>query len=264
MKKTLYVIIPIIAFCIIFVNAFFGHLIFVSETQEVLNKYSVYVHLLSEWKSDSKNVIFDVTNSWHKSNKPNNVNHVFDAESKEYNINQLHETNGKSFVELKHEFSDCQEEWQPMLYRKVVDAVRHEIEYVQGKQLSTDPSVSVYPDVENKNYDNIEQQLKIQDGFAQFFPICTSKDTTSYDYSVKTDNKDLGFDVYFVSSSLQRENFSDSKFNHYSGTGCYGQNKLSYSGTCNNVGKNSGLLVVFPDDLIPWTTKVKVNLYENN
>ena len=30
--------------------------------QEVLNKYSVYVHLLPEWNSDSKNLIFDVTN----------------------------------------------------------------------------------------------------------------------------------------------------------------------------------------------------------
>jgi len=264
MKKILYFIIPVIAFSIIFVNAFFGHLIFASESQEVVNKYSVYVHLLSEWKSDSKNVIFDVTNSWHKSDRISNVNHVFDAEYKEYNTNQLHQTNGKSFLELKHEFSDCQEEWQPMLYRKVVDTMRHEIEYVQGQQLSTDPSVSVYPDIENNKYDNLEQQSKIRDGFVQFFPICTSKDNTSYDYSVKTDNKDLGFDVYFVSSSLQSEYFTGSEFDFYDESGCYGQNKQSYSGTCNNVGKNSGLLVIFPDDLKPWTTKVKVNLYENN
>ena len=207
MNKILYAIIPVLAFSIIFVNMFFGHLIFASETQEVVNKYSVYVHLLSEWQSDSKNIIFDVTNSWHKSDKISNVNQVFDAESKKYNTNQLHEINDKSYVELKHEFSDCQEEWQPMLYRKAVDTVRHEIEYVQGQQLSTDPSVSVYPNIENKNYDNSEQQLKIKDGYAQFFPICTSKDITSYDYSVKTDNKDLGFDVYFVSSLIERENF---------------------------------------------------------
>jgi hypothetical protein len=264
MKKILYVIIPILAFSIIFVNAFFGHLIFASETQEVLNKYSVYVHLLSEWKSDSKNIIFDVTNSWHKSDKVSNVNHVFDAESKEYNTNQLHETNGKSYVELKHEFSDCQEEWQPMLYRKAVDAVRHEIEYVQGQQLSTNPSVSVYPDIENENYDNLKQQSKVRDGFAQFFPICTSQNTTSYDYSVKTDNKDLGFDVYFVSSSLQREHFTDSNFGYYVESGCYGQNKQSYSGTCNNIDKDSGLLVIFPDDLKPWTTKVTIYLYDND
>ena len=264
MKKTLYVAVPILAFCIIFVNAFFGHLIFISETQEVVNKYSVYVHLLSEWESDSKNLIFHVTNSWYKSDKPSIVNHVFDAKSKEYNENQLHETNGKPFVELKHEFSDCQEEWQPMLYRKAVDTVRHEIEYIQGQQLSTDPSISVYPNVENKNYDNSEQQSKIRDGFAQFFPVCTSENTTSYDYSVKTDNKDLGFDVYFVPSSLQGEYFSGSEFDFYDEPGCYGKNKQSYSGTCNNVGKNSGLLIIFPDDLRPWTTKVTVNLYENN
>ena len=264
MKKILYVITPILAFSIIFVNAFFGHLIFVSETQEVVNKYSVYVHLLSEWQSDSKNIIFDVTNFWHKSDKISNTNHVFDADSKEYNTNQLQEINDKSYVELKHEFSDCQEEWQPMLYRKAVDTVRHEIEYVQGQQLSTDPSVSVYPNIENKNYDNSEQQSKIKNGYAQFFPICTSKDTTSYNYSVKTDNKDLGFDVYFVSSYVQREKFISSEFDYYKESDCYGQNKQSYSGTCNNVHKGSGLLVIFPDDLKPWTTKVTVNLYENN
>jgi hypothetical protein len=264
MKKILYAIIPVLAFSIIFVNMFFGHLIFASETQEVVNKYSVYVHLLSEWQSESKNIIFEVTNTWHKSDKINNVNHVFYAESKEYNTNQLHEINDKSYVELKHEFSDCQEEWQPMLYRKAVDTVRHEIEYVQGQQLSTDPSVSVYPDIENRNYDNAEQQLKIKNGYVQFFPICTSQDITSYDYSVKTDNKDLGFDVYFVPSFEQRENFANSKFDYYTDSGCYGINKQSYSGTCKNIKKDSGLLVIFPDNLKPWTTKVTVNLYENN
>ncbi len=264
MKKILYVIFPILAFSIIFVNAFYGHLIFASETQEVVNKYSVYVHLLSEWKSDSKNIIFDVTNSWHKSEKNANVNQVFNAKSKDYNTNEIEEINGKSFVELKHEFSDCQEEWQPMLYRKAVDTVRHEIEYIQGQQLSSDPSVSVYPDIDNKNYDNSEQQSKIKNGYVQFFPICTSKDTTSYDYSVKTDNKELGFDVYFVSSSLQREQFVNGDFDYYKKSGCYGQNKQSYSGTCNNIKNDSGLLVILPDDLKPWTTKVTINLYENS
>ena len=89
MKKIIYIIIPIIAFSLIFVNAFFGHLIFASETPEVVNKYTVYVHLLSEWDSDSKNIIFDVTNTWYKSDKIHNVNHVFNPESKKYNANQL-------------------------------------------------------------------------------------------------------------------------------------------------------------------------------
>ncbi len=262
MKKILYVIIPVFAFSIIFINAFFGHLILASETEQVVNKYSVYVHLLPDWNSDSKNIIFEVTNSWYKSKNDNSSNLVLNAESKKYNYNQLQEINDKSYVELKHEFSDCQEEWQPMLYRKAVDTVRHEIEYVQGKQLSTNPDISVYPNMENKNYDNTEQQSKIKNGFVQFFPICTSKEITSYDYSIKTDNTDLGFDVYFVSSSIQREYFSNIEFDYYSDSNCFGQNKQSYSGTCENIQKDSGLLVVFPDELNPWTTKVKVNLYE--
>ena len=262
MKKILYVTIPIFAFSIIFINAFFGHLIFASETEQVVNKYSVYVHLLPEWNSNSKNMIYEVTNSWHKSNNDNNNNPVLNAEFKKYNPNQLQEINGKFYVELKHEFSDCQEEWQPVLYRKAVDTVRHEIEYVQGKQLSTNPDISVYPDIENKNYENSEQQSKIKDGYVQFFPICTSKEITSYDYSIKTDNKDLGFDVYFIPSSVQREYFSSPEFDYYAESSCFGQNKQSYSGTCKNIQKDSGLLVVFPDDLNPWTTKVIVNLYE--
>ena len=263
MKSIFYIIIPIFAFSIIFVNAFFGHLIFTSETNQVINKYSIYVHLLSEWKSDSKNIIFDVSNSWNKSNKDDNTNYVFDGKSKEYNSNQLQEINNKPYVELKHEFSDCQEEWQPMLYRKAVDTVRHEIEYVQGKQLSKDPNILIYPNIDNSNYDNSEQQLKIKSGIIQFIPICTSKDITSYDYSIKTDNHDLGFDVYFISSSLQQEYLTNSEFSSYPKIGCYGQNKQSFSGTCKNIKKDSGLLIIFPDDLKQLTTKFTINLYEN-
>ena len=262
MKTIYYGIIIAIAFSVLLTNAFFGHLIFTSETQQIIHKYSVYVHLLSEWDSDSKNIIFDVTNSWYNSEKGNNANHVFNAESKEYNTNQLQTTNDKSYVELKHDFSDCREGLQPMLYKKAVDLVRHEIEYVQGKQLSTNPDISIYPDIENTNYDNSEQQLKIKNGYMQFFPICTSKEFTSYDYSIRMDNKDLGFDVYFVSSSIQHGEFSNSDFDYYQESGCFGQNKQSYSGTCNNLQKDSGLLVIFPDEFKPWTTKVTVNLYE--
>ena len=60
----------------------------------------------------------------------------------------------------------------------------------------------------------------------------------------------------------QQENFSNSSFEYYEESGCFGKNKQSFSGTCSNVKKDSGLLVVFPDELKPWVTKVTVNLYE--
>ena len=259
MKTIFYIIFPIVAFLLILTNAFYGHLLFASHTDHVANRYSTYIHLQPEWNSGSKNIIFDVTNSWYKSdsNKPSDVDI-----SKTYNSNQIQYINGKSYVELKHDFSDCQQEWQPMIYRKAVDVVRHEIEYMQGGQLNADPDISVYPDIENSKYDKSQQQIKIKDGYAQFFPICTSKDTTSYDYSIKTDNSDVGFDVYFVPSPLERDNFSNNDFNYYKNEGCFAQNKQSYSGTCNNIKKNGGLIVIFPDELNPGVTKVTINLYE--
>ena len=132
-------------------NAFFGHLIFASDTQQMIHKYSVYVHLLPEWDSGSKNIIFDVTNSWYNPDKDNNANSVLNVELKRYNTNQLKTTNDKSYVELNHGLNDCEKEWQPMVYRKAVDILRYQIEYVQGKQLSTNPDVSIYPDIENTN-----------------------------------------------------------------------------------------------------------------
>ena len=261
MKAIFYLIIPVAIFSVIFVNALFGHLIFASDSSPTIAKYSVYVHLLSDWSSDSKNIIFDVTNSWHRQGG-GHQDLVFDAKSKEYNINRLQEIHGKSYVELKHEFSNCKEEWQPVLYRKVVDSMHHGIEYVMGDQLSTNPDISVYPDADNANYDNRLQQSKIKDGHVQFFPACTSQNYTSYDYSVRTDNKDVGFDVYFVPSSAQIEAFFGPDFEHYLESGCYGQNKQSYSGTCSNVQQGAGLLVILPDELRQSTTKVTVNMYE--
>lgn len=261
MRTSFYIIIPIAIFSIVFVNALFGHLIFTSDDSQTTTKYSVYVHLLSDWRSDSKNIIFDVTNSWHHPGS-GDQDLVFDAESKKYNTNSIQEVRGKQYVELKHEFSDCTEEWQPVLYRKAVDAAHYGIEYVLGSQLSENPDILIYPDVDNVNYDNPAQQSKIKNGHAQFFPACTSKDHTSYDYSIRTNNKDIGFDVYFVPSPKQAETFSGEDFEYYLEPGCHGQNKQSYSGTCDNIQKNGGLLVILPDELRQSTTKVTVNMYE--
>ena len=45
--------------------------------------------------------------------------------------------------------------------------------------------------------------------------------------------------------------------------GCYAKNKKSYNGSCDIVGKNSGLLIVIPDTLDKLLTKVFVTLKEN-
>ena len=266
MKKVLYVALPVVAFLLILTNAFFGHELFAQPTEQVSNKYMTYVHLQPDWESDNKNIIFEVTNSWYKT-KEDNANHVFNAKDIQYNENQLRYVNEKSYVELRHGFSDCQEDWQPMLYRQAVDTVRHEIEYMKGSQLSDDPSVSVYLNKDNPTYDLTSQQKKIKNGFAYFIPLCTIKENTSYDYSIRTDNPSIGFDVYFVKSNQEVFDFYDvdQSFDYYDGNSdCFAQNKQSYSGSCDDVSKNSGLVVVIPDELNPWVTKFNVNLYEND
>ncbi len=261
MKNIYYGILPAAAFLLILMNAFYGHTLFASASEQAVNKYDIYVHFQQEWNSNQKNILFEITNFWYKpdsieTTSENTVNH---------NYNEVQHLGDKSYVELKHSFSACQDEWQPMLYRKVVDTVRHEIEFFQGNQLSSNPEISVYPDIENKYYDSEDQQLKIKEGFSQFIPICTSNEYTSYDYSIKTDSNDIGFDVYFVSSMDEQNDFHDSEnnFDFYTADSCYAKNKKSYSGTCDGVEKNSGLLIVIPDALDKPLTKVYVTLKEN-
>ncbi len=241
-------------FAAILANALFGHLLFASDTEQAAAKYSIYVHLQPEWKSYPNNLIFDVTNFWFKTD---------DSEgAPPGNANRLLQLDGKQFVELRHDFSDCMDEWNPILYRKAIDAVRHEIEYLQGGQLSPDPSMSKYPDIANAGYDLAEQQEAIRDGYAQFIPVCASLDSASYDYSVRIDSESIGFDVYFVSSQDALEDWGGPQFERHVLPGCTAQNKKSFSGTCTGVENGGGMVLAVPDRLKTWVTKITVNLYE--
>ena len=52
------------------------------------------------------------------------------------------------------------------------------------------------------------------------------------------------------------------KFDFYMNDGCFGKNYRSFSGTCENVNQESGLLIIIPDNLDRYLTKIKVNLHE--
>ena len=268
MKKSLYYIIPIIAFGLVLTNAFFGHLIFGSPYDQDINKYSIYVHLQDNWKSSPGNILFDVTNVWSNPN-PNSDNKSFSinpydlSELIDYNSNQLQYQNEKSFVELKHEFSNCDSNWKPMLYRYVIDGFRNQIEIVQGSQLNDDPYVSLVPDIPNREYDDSSQRILIKEGYAQFIPICTSKDLTDYEYSISINDNEIGFDVYFVSSVEDVTKFlNNESFSFYEQDGCVAHNVRSYSGICKNVNQDSGLMIILPDSLELSITKVRISLHE--
>jgi len=267
MKKIFYVIIPIIAFTLILSNALFGEILFDSSYDQDINKYSIYVHLQQDWKHPG-NILFDVTNVWSDPNSESNEidfsNEPSDiALRSNYNSNQLQYQHDKSFVELKHEFSNCASSWKPISYRYVVDNIRNKIDLIQGTELNDDPYVSLFPNIQNSNYDIEKQKEYAKQGYVQFIPICTGNETTSYEYAVSLNDEHVGFDVYFVPSEDEITNYlKNDSFKFYSQDGCYAQNYHSFSGICENVGKNSGLLIVLPDDLKLALTKVQISIHE--
>jgi hypothetical protein len=267
MKKIFYFILPAAAFVLILFNMLFGHLLFESPYGQDINKYSVYVHLQPEWKSYPYNIFYDVTNVWSNPN-PKSEGVFYDSSEpnalqSDYNSNQLQYQNNKSFVKLQHEFSNCETSWKPPPYRYAIDTIRNDIGFAQGTQLTHDPYVSKFPNVPNQNYDLKKQEDLLKGGYAQFIPVCTAKNSTSYDFAVSVDDKKVGLDVFFVPSETQLDNYlSDDNFEYYDKEGCFAQNYNSFSGSCDDVGSKSGLLIVIPDALSKSLTKVNISLHE--
>lgn len=282
-RTVVYCLIPVVLFILV-INAFFGHLIFGSLYDQTINKYSIYVHLNPEWESYPGNILFEVTNVWSGNPDSDGLDvYVADphniSDLTSYNENQLQHQRAKSYVELKHEFSDCKTDWRPMLYRYVVDDIRDRLEVLRGIQVAdtgdwgdeptdtnkgSDPYVSIFPDVHNNSYDADEQIRLLEQGYVQFIPICTVAQDTAYDYSVMINDRTVGFDVYFVPSADQVAAYleNDSSFEYYSQPGCFAHNRNSFTGTCKDLGPDSGLMVVLPDKLDLSLTKIRISLLE--
>jgi len=220
-----------------------------------VNEYSNYVHFQPEWKSYPRNLIVDVSASWEheivpgEEQKPEISKHG----AKERK-NTLQYVNGKPVVAVQYDYMDCQSQW--FHYAKIgLDFFNNQFGLFMGYNNLL---------VHNFAYSDDLQKTKLQDGFAQFVPICTSKDLTNYDYTVSINDDTIGFDVYFVPSENQKWNyFEDPKnFEYYSEQDCFGQNFQKFSGTCKGVDKDGGLLVVIPDDLSRPMTKILIKLTE--
>ncbi len=217
-----------------------------------LNEYSNYVHFQPEWKSYPKNLIVDVSTTWERQiisgseEKPDISKHG--AKQRQ---NSLQYINSKPVVAIQYDYRDCQSQW--FHYAKTsLDFIGNQIDLL-GENKS----------VPNTAYSNESQKQKLHEGFAQFIPICTSKKSTSYEYTISINDDDIGFDAYFVPSYAEQENYfsSPKDFEYYSQKGCNVTNHQKFSGTC-NVDKNAGLLIVIPDELSRPMTKISVKMTE--
>ncbi len=262
MKTRLYVIAIIAAFVLILSNAFYGHELFSANHPEDISKYSIYVHLQPEWSSHPSNLLFEVTNVWNNKNASETI--YYDELSEipaldEHNYNQLQYIGKKSFVELKHRFSDCHSNWQPILYRYAIDSLQNQFAIMGGAAIDEHPYAIMYT-----NVSLISGLYDYATGYVQFIPICTSEETTSYKYSVKINDADVAFDVFFVNDTISYTKFIENPdtIDHFYTQGCFGLSRTSFSGQCQDISKDAGLLIWIPDDLNLSLTKIIVNLRE--
>jgi hypothetical protein len=258
MRKRYYLILAIIAVIVSYyiVSAFVLQ-------QQSINKQSVYVHLEPGWKSYPGNIVYEITNVWSQQNRVPLSFQERLAIAKETNVDEVHYVHQKPYILVQNSNTNCHDSWEPHYARFGADTLRHYVEYAAGVQKNPDPNITLYTLLPSKQ-DATEHESQIATGYSQFVPICTSKDTTSFDYSVKINDSNVGFDVYFVPSAEEQQNYdqNNGKFQYYTDGQCFGKNYERFSGTCNNVGKNSGLLIAVPDNLTLPLTKIEVWLYE--
>ena len=121
--KKIFLILPLFAFVVVLTNGLYGHLLFSSPYDQDINKYSIYVHFQEEWNSFPTNVLFEITNVWSNPNTNDQIystdfSNVSDFDN--YNFNNLQYQDNRGYVELKHQFSDCNSSWKPIAYLYVI------------------------------------------------------------------------------------------------------------------------------------------------
>ena len=247
--KVLYIA-PAVAFLLILANALYGHSVFGASYPEAISKYSVYVHLQEEWQSHPSNILFEVTDVWDGSG----VDVYYEAAEppplEEHNYNRVGSLGGKSFVELKHRFSDCKASWQPILYRYALDTVRNAYEVAAGAS-APHPYALMYPDV-------VGAESEASTRYVQFIPVCGDG---AYEYSVRTDDSSAPLDVAFVADASGIEEAAAGLPVPGAYEGCGAQSRTSFSGSC-EAASGGGLLVSVPDSLGRALAKITVNLRE--
>ena len=217
-----------------------------------LNEYANYVHFQPEWKSYPSNLIVDVSTTWERQINTESVQKAdISKHGAKQKQNVLQYVNSKPVVAVQYDYIDCQSQW--FHYAKTgLDFIGKHLDKFEDRKST--PNIS---------YSDRLQKEKLREGFAQFVPICTSKESTSYEYTISINDKDIGFDAYFVPSFSEQENYflSPENFNHYKKEGCSVMNHQRFSGTC-DVEKDAGLLIVIPDEMTRPMTKISVTLTE--
>ncbi|MBT4325463.1 MAG: matrixin family metalloprotease, partial [Candidatus Nitrosopelagicus sp.] len=233
-----------------------------------------YVEPLPEYASYANNVMKLSTDAWEEANNDLQFIEVGTWEQadfrvswvKEFGVEHVGYAFGSWFIEVGLGDSNCGSGmWQPYSEAYTTDIMTHEIGHVLGFDHVNDPNSIMYPTAINWEYGNVETRETLTTGYGFFQPICTSKDVTTFDWHVSSDDPTYGFDVYFVPSVNEFDNWVDGEsFNYFVDNGCSAENMLSVGGTCKGVTQDSGLLIIMGDDASEPLTEITLNFQENN
>ena len=233
-----------------------------------------YVEPLPEYASYANNVMELSTTAWEDVNDDLEFIEVTSPEQanfqvqwvKEFGVEHVGYAYGSWFIEVGLGDSNCGTGmWQPYSEKYTTDIMTHEIGHVLGWDHVDDPDSIMYPVALNWEYGIVETSKTLTNDYGYFSPICTSKDSTTFNWHVSSDDPTYGFDVYFVPSIDEFDSWvEDGTFSYFDDTGCFAENMISVGGTCEGVTSESGLLVLMGDKATEPLTEITLAVQENN
>ena len=167
------------------------------------------------------------------------------------------------FVEVGLGDSRCRENWQPYSEKYISQIIAHEIGHVLDLEHVDDPENIMYQIGDEREYGLVEEEFVVTSGYGQFIPICTTKDLSAFRFIVETDDPKYGIDVYTIPSKESFDNWSKgNSFYHYTPESCSGQGMLIFSGICEGLARDSGLLILTDKEQTNSLTRISVEMQE--
>jgi hypothetical protein len=235
--------------------------------------YDVYVEPLPESGNFAQSSVPDALDWWEQKRQDIKFKIVSNPESADFTIQWVKdfgtEVIGYAFDDLFMEVGlgdsyNPDEIWYPYSTNYVTDIVKHEVGHILGYDHVNNPQDIMYPVTANTEYGLIELQLDLLPDEAYFVPVLTTKDTTTINYQVNSENAEYGFDVYVVPSEADLDKWSSyAPFNFYQDKKCFAENVFHTSGTC-DVEYGSGLLIISNDIEVNKRTYFDVKMTEQS